>query len=77
MLLNLCFFFQQLPSRQQRGWVASQSEEKQEQLKQWQHQKVGDQESLEPGGSPARDPATAQNPHQTSSHQVGSSQCFK
>lgn len=71
------FYVQQLPSRQQWCWAASQSEEKQEQLKQWQHQKVGDQESLEPGGSTARDPATAQDPHQTSSHQVGNSKMIK
>lgn len=62
---------QQLPSREQWWHAASQSEEKQEQLKQWQHQEGGDEESLELGGGPARDPTTAQNPHQTSSHQVG------
>ncbi len=65
------YHIQQLPSGEQWWRAASQSEEKQEQLKQWHHQEGGDKESLELRGCPARDPATAQNPHQTSSHQVG------
>lgn len=72
--LNLFFLFsshiQQLPGREQWWRSASQSEEKQEQFKHWQHQEGRVQESLEFGGSPARNPATAQNPHQTSSYQV-------
>lgn len=68
----ICHFphVQQLPSREQWWRAASQSEEKQEQLKQWQHQEGWGQESLELRGGPDWDPATAQNPHQTSSHQV-------
>lgn len=61
----------QLPSREQQWWAASQSKEKQEHLKQWQHQEGGREESFEFRGGPARDPATAQNPDQTSTCQVG------
>lgn len=64
-------YIQQLSGRGQRRGAASQTEEKQEQLKQWQRQESGSEESLELGGGPARDPAAAQNPHQTSSCQVG------